>query len=204
MEELWRDRPLCQRLARQAAARAADLFSVESTVIARIRFYQNIIDRARKDHTRGKAGVRSASLSARRAEAFAECLAIVAGAAADIPAAAGTPGARLLIEMEKIDPAGARVHLYGAGRHTARLMTQRHLWESRKHRVIGLIDDHPRFTPGSTHLGLPVQSLRSAAASLDAGDHVILSTDAFEDQFWRQTENLRVKGVVVHRLYGSL
>ena len=41
------------------------------------------------------------------------------------------------------------------------LLAERHAWESRGHRVVGLIDDHPRFAEGGSYLDLPVWSVRA-------------------------------------------
>jgi hypothetical protein len=94
------------------------------------------------------------------------------------------------------------VILYGAGKHTARLLSQRHCWERHGHRVLGLIDDHPRFVSTPIYLGLPVRSLAdaSSAGNLPA---VVLSTDTYAEQFWEQTQLLRDNGVSVFKLYGG-
>ncbi len=204
MEKLWRDRDLCQQLARQAAVRATELFSAKNTISTRINFYQRVIARVRSAASRN-ADIPPAVSDARGFDALLKSLSHVVGTPPETcPSGTNTPGTRLLTLMEKIAPTGARVHLYGAGRHTARLMAQRHLWESRGHRVIGIIDDHPRFATAPMHLGLPVQSIQAAVATLAPGDHVVLSTDTFEDQFWAQTETLRAKGINVYRLYRSI
>ena len=106
------------------------------------------------------------------------------------------------IENEQGQP--ARLMLYGAGKHTARLMSERHLWESRRHRVVGIIDDHPRFAQTPIYLDVPVQSMDAAAARVLGGEKlppVVLSTDTYADQFWRQSAVLRAAGVQVFRLY---
>jgi len=98
----------------------------------------------------------------------------------------------------------AEVVLYGAGKHTARLLSERYQWESRRHRVVGIIDDHPRFAQTPVYLDLPVQSMGAAAARVLAGQAlppVVLSTDTYEDQFWAQSAPLREAGVPVFRLY---
>ncbi|HSZ58134.1 MAG TPA: hypothetical protein VK797_20895, partial [Tepidisphaeraceae bacterium] len=89
-------------------------------------------------------------------------------------------------------------------KHTARLLSERHRWETRRHRVVGIIDDHPRFAQSPVHLDLPVQSLESAKARVRAGQMlppVVLSTDTYEEQFWAQCAPLRAAGVPVLRLY---
>ena len=127
------------------------------------------------------------------------------GVLAGVHRPAATPGARLLRIMEA--HAGGRpveVLLYGAGKHTARLLAERHVWESRGHRVVGLIDDHPRFAEGGMYLDLPVSSARSMERRMATSRErpvVVLSTDTYQDQFWTQTKALREAGVAVFRLY---
>ncbi len=97
-----------------------------------------------------------------------------------------------------------RVLLYGAGKHTTRLLAERHTWEQHGHRVIGVIDDHPRFLENPSCLGLPVRSLAAAEAAARAGEPhppVVLSTDTYEEQFWEQTAALRAMDVPVFKLY---
>ena len=99
----------------------------------------------------------------------------------------------------------ASVLLYGAGKHTDRLLSERHRWERHGHRVVGLIDDHPRFLQMPRYLGLPVRPLADVQSDAVAGNPlpaVVLSTDTYEDQFWQQTTSLRDHGVRVFRLYG--
>jgi FlaA1/EpsC-like NDP-sugar epimerase len=111
--------------------------------------------------------------------------------------------------MERLSSATGRpsqVLLYGAGRHTSRLLAEKQCWEKAGHRVIGLLDDHPRFEDEAQHLGLPVQArtklLRAVQNGL-AAPSIVLSTDTFEDQFWEQTAELRLLGCAVYRLYGN-
>src|SRR5206468_633771 len=93
---------------------------------------------------------------------------------------------------------------YGAGKHTVRLLSERHVWEAEGHRIVGILDDHPRFAESPFFAELPVQSIQLAKAALLAGKAilpVVLSTDTYEDQFWEQTAVLRASGVRVFRLY---
>ena len=116
-----------------------------------------------------------------------------------------TPGSRLLQKLDSHAPGSAKsvkFYLYGAGRHTARLLMEKSRWEAKGHRLIGLIDDHPRYQQDPQAHGLPVISLAAATTTLSARDIVILSTDTFEHQFWKQTEPLRQRGITIHRLYG--
>jgi hypothetical protein len=120
-----------------------------------------------------------------------------------------TPGMRLAAIMQEVAAAAkspAKILLYGAGRHTSRLLAERHLWELAGHAVVGLVDDHPRFQAAgqNVHLGLPVQSAAQLLRRLPLEDRavaLVLSTDAFQEQFWSQTAALREAGLKVYRLY---
>jgi glycosyltransferase involved in cell wall biosynthesis len=199
MEQLWRDHQLCARLAEKARLRAAQLFSLENTITARINFYQRAIEHRRTSKVRSS---RFSVSSPPPSPALLEAIALLSNHAAPLPPInPNSPGARLLHILNQIAPqGGAKVHLYGAGRFTSRLLTQRRLWESRGHLIVGLIDDHPRFATNPAHLGFPVQSVQAAQQSLTSADHVILSTDTFEDQFWDQAAGLCHAGICVHRL----
>jgi hypothetical protein len=119
-----------------------------------------------------------------------------------------TPGLRLLHimdDLQRTTGAPAKVLLYGAGRHSARLLAERAVWEARGHQVVGFIDDAPRWAAGGTHLDLPVVTGAQALAQAQSGQaaaSIVLSTDTFEDQFWEKTAGLRAAGVKVFRLYG--
>ncbi|HVX86028.1 MAG TPA: glycosyltransferase family 4 protein [Phycisphaerae bacterium] len=112
-----------------------------------------------------------------------------------------TPGARLANLLHAISPdKPLHVALYGAGRHSAKLLAEKHRWESNGHRVAALIDDHPRFAHGGTHLNLPVLSPASAL-NQSPPLPIVLSSDTFEDQLWQKTAPFRQKGIPTHRLY---
>jgi hypothetical protein len=122
--------------------------------------------------------------------------------------AALTPGHRLLRIMQQIgaeagNPA-VRVLLYGAGRYSARLMTEKQLWAAAGHEVVGFIDDGKRPAQETHYLGLPVETRDAVMQRLLAREQIppiVLSTDTFQHQFWEQTRELREHGVNVYRLY---
>lgn len=208
MERLHRDKALLAQLGATAFARAGALLSRANTVERRVAFYRDVAEgvrhRGRLPVVERLARCLTAGQMAPLLPSLVALTGCLAGAAAATPL---TPGVRLLKLFEAIGGGGpAEVLLFGAGRHSARLLAQRHLWEAKGHRVVGLIDDHPRFAAGATHLGLPVAGTAAYFARAAAGERmpaVVLSTDTFEDQFWKQTEALRALGVQVYRLYGK-
>jgi hypothetical protein len=206
MEQLWTNRPRLTRLSQQAHTRIRSEFAPASIAARRAAFYRQTIT-AFQNNRRGNLTQRLATLPpgvvAAVLPAFATLTSVLAGISPPTP----SPGQRLLRIMEDLSVTTnqpARVLLYGAGKFTARLLAQRDIWESKSHRVVGLIDDHPRFRESPEYLGLPVHSIKSIAEKL-AQDHslppIILSTDTYQDQFWVQTEPLCKKDVQVIRLF---
>ncbi|HXE52642.1 MAG TPA: glycosyltransferase family 4 protein [Tepidisphaeraceae bacterium] len=203
MESLWVDSDQTDRLSRAAYDRILTLCNPVTVAETRVAFYQSAIDRFR---SRGRSDL-TGRLRTLPPPLAAALLPALTGIVGDLSGAAHcsthTPGLRLLNVMDQIGQP-ARVLLYGAGKHTARLLSERHVWESRGHRVVGIIDDHARFAQTPVYLDLPVQSLEQARARILAGNlvpPVVLSTDTYQDQFWKQSEPLRAAGVPVFRLY---
>jgi hypothetical protein len=199
MVELWNDRGRWEELSRKAHARIREEFTPDAVARRRIPFSEGV--RARF----GGAGRRAKleTLPPAVVGAVLPALVRLTGALTG-QATAATPGRRLLRIMEQVRQRNGRpaeVMLYGAGKHTARLLSERNVWESAGHRVVGLIDDHPRFAEAGIYLDLPVRSLRAVEAETQASTVVVLSTDTYQDQFWDQTQGLRERGVQVFRLH---
>lgn len=90
--------------------------------------------------------------------------------------------------------AGAgEVYLWGAGRHTAWLLEDQ---ERLAVRVAGIVDD---AAGGTERLGFKVEN----PAKLAPGSWVLISSDGFEEQIWRASEDARSRGVRVWRIYGK-
>jgi hypothetical protein len=175
----------------------------------RVAFYQQIIDRRKSEGTAAiekrlaalPTRIRNLARAARELAAGNEDAACVLLRAEAFEPNLLTPGKRL-VERLAIHTAGVRFYLYGAGRHTARLLMEKSRWEQHGHKLVGLIDDHPRFSDQPEAYGLPVMPAAAAALRLGADYIVVLSSDAFEEQFWTQTAVLRISGVRVYKLYG--
>ena len=198
LESLHRDRSRLLALSKQAHAHVRRLCDPRSVSAQRASFYEGVIARFR---TQGSALRAQGFPSAAFLPALGAMTAALTGTGLSHPV---TPGGRLLAIMAGLQRQSGRpaeVALYGAGKHTARLLAERHLWESRGHRVVSLIDDHPRFHEVPMYLDLPVQSVDAARAAAATLPPIVLRTDTYEDQFWQQTAPLRAAGVPVHRLY---
>jgi len=204
MNRLWDKSQLLSQLSRGAYDRINTIFAPSRVARQREAYYADLIKRF--DASDRRERLKSVPVSV-AAEVLPALVRMTGSLSACPSATAQTPGARLLNIMSRIeDEQGhpARLMLYGAGKHTARLMSERHLWESRRHRIVGIIDDHPRFAQTPIYLDVPVQSMNAAAARVLGGEKlppVVLSTDTYADQFWRQSAALRAAGVQVFRLY---
>lgn len=209
MVALWDDRRRRGELSRAAYERVREFCSPDRVAAATTEFYRETITAFARDgaeQRNRKLATLPPACGAAVLSALARITATLAGVR---PPGALTPGMRLLGIMDQLERrqgAPVAVLLYGAGKHTARLLTERHIWEERRHRVVGIIDDHPRFEVSPRYLDLPVESVRGAHARLRSGGAlppVVLSTDTYEDQFWAQCAPLRAAGVPVFRLYSK-
>ena len=94
-----------------------------------------------------------------------------------------------------VDAGVKRVALYGAGRHTARMMQSTPLWPLD---VVGIVDDD-RSLQGAKRYGLPIHT-PSEIRKLPI-DAVIISSDRFEAEIYRRISPLESEGIKVLRLY---
>lgn len=207
MADLWDDRDRLLRLSQAAFERIRTFCSPDRVAAQRISFYEDCL-RPSAHERRAARSQQLAALPPACSSAILPALSRITGILAGVrQPLVHTPGTRLLHIMnglERRHRQPAKVLLYGAGKHTARLLSERQVWESRGHRIVGIIDDHPRFQQSPVYLDLPVQSVGAAKARvLDGHDlpPVVLSTDTYEDQFWDQSAPLREAGVPVFRLY---
>jgi glycosyltransferase involved in cell wall biosynthesis len=208
MDAAYRDRGRLNELSRKSFDRVRRLCDPVAVSEKRVEFYREVIAEFRRrsrDYTAG----RLVGLPAGVAAAILPCVSRITAALLRVDEATDSPGCRLDDICQKITQdqgKSARVLLYGAGKHTARLLSERHRWERHGHRVVGLIDDNPRFLNIPEFLGLPVRSMADVKADAMGGNPppaVVLSTDTYEDQFWQQTIGLREHGVRVFKLYGK-
>jgi len=217
MGELWEDARLREVLSRRAYARAREVLSGEKVTGARVQFYEEVVARRRREGTAAIArrvgglpkfyGQRCAAARALAdGERDRAIRLLESSGVAWNEEEAATPATRLLKRLAShpgTRGGGIQFYLYGAGRHTDRLLTEKGRWEARGHVCIGLVDDHPRFEANPVYRELPVLSLVKAMRKLGLGDVVVLSSDAFEEQMWQQTVGLRGRGVAVYRLYAG-
>ncbi|MBU0640315.1 MAG: polysaccharide deacetylase family protein, partial [Planctomycetes bacterium] len=88
-----------------------------------------------------------------------------------------------------------RITLYGAGRHTARLLQTTPLWPLH---VLGIVDDNCNLRGGQRY-GLPVYAPRDLPAL--APDAVLISSDQYEEAIYERIAPLEARGIRVLRLY---
>jgi len=90
-----------------------------------------------------------------------------------------------------------RIALYGAGRHTARLLQTVPLWPLH---VLGIVDDAADLR-GATRYGLPVYAATDLSnLPLDA---VLISSDQYEEAIYQRIAPLEARGIRVLRLYAD-
>jgi glycosyltransferase involved in cell wall biosynthesis len=206
MTELWTRPRHLRALSMAAHHRVLQHLNPGRIADLRCKFYGEVVQGF------GGAGQRLAWLASLPPACIAAVLPalsrLVGSLSGSASAAVQTPGSRLLRIMDQLqsqEGQPAKVVLYGAGKHTARLLSERHLWESKGHRVVGIIDDHPRFAEAPYYLDLSVQSVAATHRSLLDQTipflPIVLSTDTYQDQFWKQAAPLREAGVPVYRLY---
>jgi glycosyltransferase involved in cell wall biosynthesis len=203
MDSTYRNRGRLNELSQLAFDRVRSLCDPLAVSNQRVDFYRRVIDGFNPQATSN----RLTGLPPTVAAAVLPCISRIAAALLRIDGPTDSPGNRLDDICQKLTAGrseSARVLLYGAGKHTARLLSERHRWEQHGHRVVGLIDDHPRFLQTPQYLGLPVRRLADVQTDAIAGNAppaVVLSTDTYEELFWEQTRSLREHGVPVFRLY---
>ena len=204
LASLWNDSARIDALSLAAWKRAGSEFNQEKITAKQIAFYNNVIAAA-KQRKRDLP-----EIPPRFATALLDPLVAMTRFACGIrdAQAALTPGHRLLRIMQQIGADArnptARVLLYGAGRYSARLMTEKQLWAAAGHEVVGFIDDGKRSAQETHYLGLPVETRDAVMQRLLASEQIppiVLSTDTFQHQFWEQTRELREHGVKVYKLY---
>lgn len=192
MSHLYTNPALARQLGAAAHHRATTQFAETEMTARRITFYQNTIDSfraAENQHIPHSPHLTTA-------------LNTLAGHPA--PNAQNSPGHRLANLLDQLQHTlghSPKTYLFGAGRHTLRLLGERFTWESRGHAIAGIIDDHPRFTHGGTYLNLPVTNRKTFTDTHASADAIILSTDTFEAQWLDLLAPLSARGIFVTGLY---
>jgi glycosyltransferase involved in cell wall biosynthesis len=206
MAELCHDVGRLQELGKVAVARVAERLSSKQVVDRRVAFYQQVIDRFRQ---RGRAA--TIRPDHRAAGSDITSLLRQVSELAEMPMRQRdklkrTPGVRLAELADTLREQSGRpveLWLFGAGRFTARLMTERYWWERNGHRVVGLVDDHPRFARSGRCLGLPVCSRDELVRRIRRGERIdalILSTDSHGSRFEDLAAPFRDHGICVLNL----
>ena len=205
MEFLYANPAAARDLGRRGAERIREHFSFERVMQQRVAFYLVVIEAARND--RRSLRDRLAGLHPDQRSTVLAAIAHIEGGPAVPPTSEKTPGKRVtdIIQDMRVQLRRAPlVWIFGAGRHTSRLMAERFLWESRGFKIAGIIDDHPRFAAEPELYGLKIRSRPAMEAAIDAGekvDAILLSTDTLGEMFWERTEGFRKRRIETLLLY---
>lgn len=163
------------RLSAAAYSTVKERFSIESHLTS----VQSMIARLAGDHARDWPSARPPS--AARAD----------GLGFSVPSGAADAAARALAQL-----AGRRVALWGAGRHSASVLSA--LRDEARNVVAVLDDDSSRR--GKLLQGRPVISLNQAPGF--GVTDVLISSALHEKEMWERRGPLEAAGVRVHRMYG--
>jgi len=206
MQQAWTDDRLIAEYSGRASQRVRMHFPIKQVTRRRISFYEKCIRECAQRGNR-PAFERLNRMTPEQIGCVLNALADILHSCVGVEGFVSTPGRLLTAYLERLRDELGRVPtiwLFGAGRHTTRLMGERFLWESHGLALAGIIDDHARFNSSSTYLGLPVRSSSAMEAALSRGervDSVILSTDTLQELFWTHTAPFRALGVTTVKLF---
>lgn len=201
IDRLLDDPALCASLGQKAYRFVRQKFAPERIAEKRVAFYRSVIERCG-----GKS-----SLINRRRRVHQSVWDLVSRDLRFILDAVQSEGAPA-INIEP-DPAVDRIlsqtkslcspfiiALYGAGKHTLRILPHLDFLEKEGVRVTMILDDDPE-KHGNKLGSLPVLSpLEALDSDLDG---IVLSSDVAEPVLWDKSAPLRAAGLPVIRLYGS-
>ncbi len=205
---MWNDGMLREQLIERGRARRQNSQSNATAVAKRVAFYRDVIAAGTRD--RGARWMRLSTLPPVQMHALLKALCGITGRLCGVDAAwADSPGSRAREAIQAAKKEGANVQavwLYGAGKHTRRLLMERQRVESVGCRLVGIIDDAAK--PGGSMCALPVVTrealLEMQRSGKGAVDMIVLSSDSMEDVLWRASEQLRAAGIRVLRLYSAM
>jgi glycosyltransferase involved in cell wall biosynthesis len=200
MQAAWNDPALAQDYGRRGFERVSTQFDAAKITRQRMEFYGRVISEHRREQSTPRQWD---ALNATQIRAVLDALVRQMSGTLGLSGPSPTPGRRLtdrLVALQKKLGRPPHVWLFGAGRFTARLLGERHLWESLGLHLAGIVDEHPRFQQTPTYLGLSVQSPRQLCNDIERGqrvDAIILATDTLEEVFRERAECFRAFGVEV-------
>jgi hypothetical protein len=199
MIELLADPDRCDRLGRAAFARVRAEFAPDKVAGEREAFYREVIETFPQPTLARRLARVPISVWRDNAPTLAALVHDALGFSASVRPAAPDGARRLRDALADARAAGwGSVALYGAGRHTRRLLDR--AWDLGPHAAMirAVLDD----AADGDVAGIPV--VRPADAIGLGVDGIILSSDAAEDLLWERSGPLRSAGLPVVRLYGRL
>jgi hypothetical protein len=206
MEVMYGDDELLVRCGQRGRERIDRQFSFGQNAERRVAFYRSVIATASRQD-RPAAFDRLGGINSQQIASILGAMTTIMQQCVGMETSTLSPGRRTLQILEKLAASLGRppvVWLFGAGRHTIRMLAERYTWESRGLKVAGIIDDHPRFATQREYLGLPVRLRCDMEAAVERGekaDAIILSTDTLEHLFWQRTDMFRSQGIQTILLY---
>jgi hypothetical protein len=197
MERAWKNSDLLQTLAQRGLDRVRTKFDPAAVSQQRVEFYQEVISAGHAHEQQWK------SLSGSHIRAVLNAFVSQMSSVVGLEPQSSTPGQALTDHLHSLKEKLKRppnVWLFGAGRFTQRLLAERHRWESRGLKIVGLIDEHRQFQDSPTHLGLPIASPAQLTEALKCGlrvDAIVLSTDTLQEVFRQRTRAFADLGIEI-------
>jgi hypothetical protein len=197
MENAWDNPAMAAEYGLRGYQRIRERFDPAKITRQRVEFFQKVAAEARDDSRQWIA------LSNLQVRAVLQALVQQCNSTLGLQPESASPGEMLLARFRSLAEKLNRppvVWLFGAGRFTARLLSQKHLWESAGFSVAGIVDEHPRFQQTPTYLGLNVLNPQQLCERINVNqkvDAIILSTDTLEEVFRQRAEPFPSLGVQV-------
>ena len=198
MNALLDDREKIEQLGKAAYHRLRERFDPQRIVREKVNYYERVNSRNNTDNPIDRRIQRvGPEVWAEVAPEMAEMMAAMHRGGPSVSKIENDPIVERI--LQKVPPASGNGYaLYGAGRHTAKLLPHLETLADKGVRIVCVIDDDVR-RQGTSVGEVPVYETEYCAP--ETVDGVILSSDAMESALWERAEPLRKKGVKVYRLY---
>lgn len=199
IELLLNNPALCAKLGSNAFKAVRNNFAPALIAQKRVRIYQSVIDSCGgKSLLKNRRESVDQSVWDLALPDLQFIMGAMQGASSTAEATEPDPAIQRIIRRTKTERTPFITALYGAGKHTLRILPHLELLEKNGVRVTMILDDDPA-KQGKSLGALPVFSPLDA---LDSDlDGVVLSSDVAESDLWEKSALLRSAGLPVIRLY---